>query len=80
MDWGPRITYLASTALKERVVPFGIKDNDRLKHVCVIGKAGSGRAAFLSRMALQDAERGLGTMVLDATGNLGPMIMERLDA
>lgn len=78
MDWGPRITYLASTALKERVVPFGIKDHDRLKHVCVIGRAGTGRAALLARMALQDIERGLGTVVLDAGGNLGPLIMERL--
>ena len=79
MDWGPRITYLASTALKERVVPFGIKDHDRLKHVCVIGRVGSGRAALLARMALQDIERGLGTMILDAGGNLGPMVMERLN-
>lgn len=78
MDWGPRITYLASTALKDRVVPFGIKDHDRMKHVCVIGKVGSGRAALLARMALQDIERGIGTLVLDANGNLGPMIMERL--
>ncbi len=78
MDWGPRITYLASTALKKRVVPFGIKDEDRLKHVCVLGKVGSGRAELLARMVLQDYERGLGALVLDASGNLGPMIMERL--
>ena len=79
MDWGPRVTYLASTAFKERVVPFGIKDEDRQKHVCVIGKVGSGRAALMARMALQDIERGLGTVVLDAGGNLAPLIMERLD-
>lgn len=80
MDWGSRVTYLASTAFKDRVVPFGIKDSDRLKHLCVLGKIGSGRADLLARMALQDIERGIGTLVLDASGNLGPLIMERLDA
>lgn len=78
MDWGPRITYLASTAVKERVVPFGIKDADRQKHVCVLGKVGSGRGSLLARMALQDIERGMGTLIIDASGNVAPQVMERL--
>lgn len=78
MDWGPRITYLASTAYRERVVPFGIKDADRQKHVCVVGNTVSERASLLARMALQDIERGLGTVILDASGSLSPLILERL--
>ncbi len=78
MDWGQRVTYLASTALKDRVTPFGIKDSDREQHLCVLGKVGSGRAELLARIALQDIERGMGIVVLDAGGNLGPLIMERL--
>ncbi|MEK7530576.1 MAG: hypothetical protein AAB573_01815 [Patescibacteria group bacterium] len=79
MDWGSRITYLASTALKERVTPFGIKDKDRKHHVCVLGRVGSGRAEFLTRMAIQDIERGIGMVIIDAAGNMGPMLMERLN-
>lgn len=78
MTWGTDVTYLAATNIKGRVVPFGIKDADRTHHVCVLGKVGSGRSAFLSRMALQDIERGVGVLVLDGSGNVGPMIMERL--
>lgn len=78
MDWGQRITYLASTAHKNHVVPFGIKDADRHKHVCVLGKVGTGRGALLARMALQDIERGVGVVILDVSGNLSPLIMERL--
>lgn len=78
MDWGPRITYLASTAFKDRVVPFGIKDADRQHHVCVVGKVGSGRGNVLARMALQDIERGLGTLIIDASGTVAPLVMERL--
>lgn len=77
MEWGSRVTYLASTAHQGRVVPFGIKDSDRQKHLCVLGKVGSGRAELLARMALQDIERGVGVVLLD-TGTLGPLVMERL--
>lgn len=79
MDWGSRITYLASTALNKRMTPFGIKDKDRMQPVAVLGRVGSGRAALLARMALQDIERGLGVVILDVSGNLAPLIMERLD-
>ncbi len=78
MDWGGTVTYLAETSLKGRSVPFGIKDQDRFAHVCVMGRAGSGRAALLARMALQDIERGVGTVILDASGNLAPLLVERL--
>ena len=40
----------------ERV--FGIKDEDRLLHMYVIGKTGTGKSTLLENMALQDLERG----------------------
>lgn len=78
MDWGSRITYLAGTTLKDRAVSFGIKDSDRLEHICVIGRAGSGRSRLLARMALQDIEREQGAVIIDTTGNLTQLIVERL--
>jgi len=79
MDWGSGITYFGSTTLKGSKVSFGIKDRDRTEHFFVMGKAESGRMALLARMALQDIGRGVGTVILDATGNLGQLILERLD-
>lgn len=79
MDWGNAITYLGSTTLKERAVQFGIKDEDRLKHFCVLGRNDSGRADLVAQMALQDIERGVGTMVLDASGKVAPLLIERID-
>lgn len=78
MDWGSNITYFGQTTLKGQNVRFGIKDSDRLEHVSIIGKTGTGRAALLATMALQDVERGMGTVVLDATGNLTEVLLERL--
>lgn len=77
MEWGSGITSLGSTALKGRQVTFGIKDEDRLKHLCVLGRAHSGRAEFVSRMAFQDIDRGMGVVILDAKGNLAPFMLER---
>lgn len=79
MDWGAGITYIGNTTFKGRDVNFGIKDADRLHHISLFGKSGSGRAAFLTSMILQDVERGVGTVVLDAVGNLAELLMERLD-
>ena len=78
MDWGGNITYFGQTSLKGQTVRFGIKDADRLEHVSIIGKTGSGRAALLATMALQDIERGIGTVVLDAVGNFTEVLLERL--
>jgi len=79
MDWGSNVTYLGSTTLKERAVQFGIKDADRLRHFCVLGKSNSGRAELIVQMALQDIERGLGTVLLDASGKAAPLLIERVD-
>lgn len=79
MDWGSAITYLGSTTLKERTVQFGIKDADRLKHLCVLGRSDSGRGNLLVQMALQDIERGIGTIILDASGKIAPLLIERID-
>lgn len=80
MEWGSSLTYFGSTSVKGHEVSFGIKDRDRTEHVFVIGKSGDDRARLLSRMALQDIERNIGTVVLDAGGNLTQLILERLDA
>ena len=79
MTWGTGITSLGTTNLKEHKVTFGIKDDDRMRHLAVLGSAGSGRGEFIARMAFQDIARGIGTVILDAKGNVGPFMMERLD-
>jgi len=79
MDWGSKVTYLGSTTLKERTVNFGVKDTDRLRHFCILGKSGSGRAELIVQMALQDIERGIGTILLDASGKVASALIERID-
>lgn len=80
MDWGSGITYFGSTSMKGQEVSFGIKDRDRTEHIFVIGKNGESRARLLVTLALQDIERSVGTLILDAGGNITQLILERLDA
>jgi DNA helicase HerA-like ATPase len=44
---------------------FGIKDEDRLLHMYIIGKTGTGKSTLLENMALQDLERGHGFALID---------------
>ena len=78
MQWGSGITYLAETRVKGVATRFGVKDVDRAAHLALIGKRGSGRADFLANMALQDAARGAGVLILDGIGNLAQRFLERV--
>ena len=60
----------------ERV--FGIKDEDRLLHIYVIGKTGTGKSTLLENMALQDLERGNGFALIDPHGDLVARIAARV--
>lgn len=62
----------------ERV--FGIKDEDRLLHLYVIGKTGTGKSTLMENMALQDLERGNGFALIDPHGDLVARIAARIPA
>ena len=60
----------------ERV--FGVKDEDRLLHLYVIGKTGTGKSTLMENMALQDLERGHGFALIDPHGDLVGRIAARV--
>lgn len=79
MQWGSAVTYFGSTTLPSGPVKFGIKDADRLKHLCVLGKVDTSRSAFLAHVALQDIRRNTPVVLLDLSGDTSHSIVERLD-
>src|SRR3989344_5723672 len=78
MERSSGITYLAKTTLKGEEVTFGIKDRDRLEHLAVLGRASSVRAGMLAQVALEDIGRDIGTLIVDATGELAQLVSERM--
>ena len=55
---------------------FGIKDKDRMQHIYVIGKSGTGKSTLLKNMAISDIERGNGLCVIDPHGDLSKDILQ----
>ena len=56
-------------------VPIGIYDEDRLKHVYVIGKTGTGKSKFLLSLMISDIQQGKGIGVIDPHGDAIEEIM-----
>ena len=57
---------------------FGIKDEDRLLHLYIVGKTGTGKSTLLENMALQDLECGHGFALIDPHGDLVRRIAARV--
>lgn len=49
---------------------FGLRPNDRLSHVYVIGKTGTGKSTLLEHMLRQDIAAGRGVALIDPHGDL----------
>jgi hypothetical protein len=49
---------------------FGIENKDRLRHMYVVGKSGSGKSKFLELLARQDIANGHGLCFIDPQGEM----------
>jgi len=63
-----KVTYFGATNARGVPVPFGIKQEDRSKHMYVIGKTGMGKSTMLENMAIQDIRNGEGIAFVDPHG------------
>ena len=63
-----RITYFAATHTRGKREIFGIRGDDRGKHIYVIGKTGMGKSTMLENMAIQDIQNGEGITFIDPHG------------
>ena len=63
-------TYIGKTSFRESLIKFGIKRDDRRRHLYLVGKTGSGKTTVFKNMILQDMKNGEGLAVLDPHGDL----------
>lgn len=77
MSYDPeRITFFAKTDARGKNVPFGIKAEDRTRHIYVIGKTGMGKSTLLENMAVQDIKNGEGFAFIDPHGQTAETLLE----
>ncbi len=71
-----QITVFAETNFRNQNRQFGIKTDDRRRHMYLIGKTGMGKSTILENMIVDDIRSGKGVMVVDPHGDLAEKIIE----
>jgi hypothetical protein len=71
-----KVTYLGQVDYRNKSLTFGIKENDRTRHMYIIGKTGMGKSTLLENMAVQDIRNGEGLCVIDPHGSFAEKLLE----
>jgi CxxC-x17-CxxC domain-containing protein len=69
------IAVFAQTTYRNEFKKFGIKTDDRRRHMYLIGKTGMGKSTVLENMIVDDIRAGRGVAVVDPHGDLAEKIM-----
>jgi CxxC-x17-CxxC domain-containing protein len=70
------INVFAETTYRGQSRRFGIKTDDRRRHMYVVGKTGMGKSTILENMIINDIRAGHGVAVVDPHGDLAEKIIE----
>jgi CxxC-x17-CxxC domain-containing protein len=68
-------TYFAKTNFRGQEHVFGIKKDDRRRHMYIIGKTGMGKTTLLENMVISDVRAGNGVAVVDPHGDFSEKIL-----
>lgn len=69
------ITVFAETNFRSQRKKFGIKIDDRRRHMYLIGKTGMGKSTILENMIVEDIRSGKGVAVVDPHGDLAEKVI-----
>jgi CxxC-x17-CxxC domain-containing protein len=70
------ITFFGKTNFRGENKKFGIKEDDRRKHMYIIGKTGMGKTELLKNMAIQDILNGHGLGFIDPHGDAAEELLD----
>ncbi len=70
------VIFFAQTNFRNQMRRFGIKVDDRRRHMYLIGKTGMGKSTVLENMIIEDIRAGRGVAVVDPHGDLAEKIIQ----
>lgn len=75
-DHDNEINFFAMTNFRNRRRKFGIKTDDRRRHMYVLGKTGMGKTTMLENMIINDIVAGHGVGVVDPHGDTADKLLD----
>lgn len=70
------ITFFAKTNFRNQERVFGIKTDDRRRHMYIIGKTGMGKTNLLENLVVQDIRNGHGVCYIDPHGDTAEKLLK----
>lgn len=70
------ITYIGKAVYHKHEKVFGIKTDDRRRHIYIIGKTGMGKTVLIKNMAIQDIQMGRGVGIVDPHGEFAEEVLK----
>jgi len=70
------ITFFGQTTFRGAKRRFGIKTDDRRRHIYIVGKTGMGKTELLKNMVIQDIKNGRGVGFVDPHGEAAEEILK----
>jgi len=74
------IILLAETNFRGQRKKFGIKKDDRRRHMYIVGKTGMGKSVFIENMIIADIRADRGVAVIDPHGDLVEKVIDFIPA
>lgn len=72
------INFFGQTNYRHEQRKFGIKTDDRRRHMYIIGKTGMGKTTMLENMIIQDINNGHGVAYIDPHGDTAERLLEHI--
>ncbi len=69
------LTVIGETNFRNAYHKFGIKEDDRRRHIYVVGKSGVGKSVLLENMAIDDVWKNRGVVIVDPHGEFADKIL-----
>lgn len=77
-DHENEVTVFAQTNFRNKLKKFGIKTDDRRRHVYILGKTGVGKTTMLENMMIADIKAGHGLAIVDPHGDTAEKLIDHI--